>query len=144
MSDCLLMMLVVNTWVNEVNHRLIVSRLPGRLGKISCWRCNWLVWKAGVSSICKCEKLGCEMDCGRGGRLWDPSTGPVRPFPMLPGPWAEGQGMKGKRCSSLSLGEGAKRTHSTKGALWLSSRAFSSNLILKVIGGISVYGGSLA
>ena len=51
------MMSVVNTCVNEVNHRLIVSRLPGRLGRISCWRCNWLVWKAGVSNIHKGEEL---------------------------------------------------------------------------------------
>lgn len=41
------MMSVVNTSVNEVNHRLTISRLPGRLGRISCWQCNWLVWKTG-------------------------------------------------------------------------------------------------
>lgn len=41
------MMPVVNTCVNEVNHRLTISRLPGRLRRISCGRCNWLVWKVG-------------------------------------------------------------------------------------------------
>lgn len=51
------MMSVVNTCLNEVNHRLIVRRLPGRLGRISCWHCKWLVWKAGVSNIHKGEEV---------------------------------------------------------------------------------------
>lgn len=64
MSDWLLTMSMVNTCVNEVNHRLIVSRLPGRLGRISCGHCSWLVWKAGVCSVHKGEELAVKWTVG--------------------------------------------------------------------------------
>ena len=71
-------MSMVNTCVNEVNHRLIVSRLPGRLGRISCGHCSWLVWKAGVCSVHRVKswlgngqweerrKAACSWPLGRG------------------------------------------------------------------------------
>ena len=138
------MMSVVNTCLNEVNHRLIVRRLPGRLGRISCWHCKWLVWKAGVSNIHKGEEVAvkwtvrreaegcmilqqapsdhflCSWPLGRG-------SGVERTVPFFTLPW--------RMCK--------KDTFYKRGFMPFL-RSLLSNLILKVRGVISVYSRGLA
>lgn len=118
---------VVNTCVNEVNHRLIVSRLPGRLGEfpaggVTGWLEGW-------------EKAGL------GDGLWERperQCGPLLAvhFQSCLDP-EQCQGTRERCRSLLCLEKGAKSANGSKGALCLSSRDFLRNLTLRVIEGIS-------
>lgn len=135
---------MVNTCVNEVNHRLIVSRLPGRLGGISCWHWSWLVWKAGVCSVHKGEELAVKRTVG--GEAEGGVTPPRGPSDHFLRSWALGRGSGLERTvpfSTLPWRMCKKDTFYKRGFMpFLGS--LSSNLILKVRGVTSAYSRRLA
>lgn len=131
------MLSVVNTCANEVTRRLTVSRLSGRLGRPSCWRCDWLVWKAGVPSVREWERWSVEWTVGEAGGGVSPGQCPSDHCPCCL-PLGRESGDERTMLPFPQPWKDAKSTNYMKAILCLSSRAFLSNLILKVPGRISI------